>query len=138
MKFVFSKLPQDIIKYILLFNENFIIRNGKLVTIIPKTDYRYNLLNFITFKKDYIEHFYDDSIRYNYYFNNLYNYDGRYISNSDIMQVKIKEENDNTIKYNVWFGRQKPKSIMSNKHQIYFVENDNYHWIYIEYEYTRS
>ena len=49
MKSIFCKLPLDIIKYILLYDEHFIIRKGGIVSIIPKTDYRYTLLNFITF-----------------------------------------------------------------------------------------
>ena len=45
MKSIFCKLPLDIIKYILLYDEHFIMRKGEIVSIIPKTDYRYILLN---------------------------------------------------------------------------------------------
>jgi hypothetical protein len=45
---IFSQLPLDIIKYILIFDEHFIIRNGKLISIIQKKDYRYDLLHYIT------------------------------------------------------------------------------------------
>jgi hypothetical protein len=55
MKNIFHKLPQDMINYILLYNEHFSMRKGKIISIIPKSDYRYNLLNFITFNLDYLE-----------------------------------------------------------------------------------
>lgn len=45
---IFSKLPPDIIKYILMFDKYFIIRDGEIVSIILKDDYRYNLLHYIT------------------------------------------------------------------------------------------
>jgi len=69
MDFLFCKLPMDIIKSILLFDKHFIVRNGEITTIIPKSDYRYNLLQTITFKSCIVEKFHD-RIRYNY---NLYN-----------------------------------------------------------------
>jgi hypothetical protein len=36
MKFKFCKLPLDIIKYILLYDEHFIMRKGEIISIIPK------------------------------------------------------------------------------------------------------
>jgi hypothetical protein len=51
MKFLFSFLPEDIIKYILLFDEHFIMRKGEIISIIPKTDYRYNLIKRTVSKK---------------------------------------------------------------------------------------
>lgn len=51
MKYIFHKLPQDIISYILLYDEHFIIRKGKIISIIPKTDYRYNLIKRTVSKK---------------------------------------------------------------------------------------
>jgi len=39
-----KKLPSDIKCKILLFNENFIMRNGEIITIIPKSDERYAML----------------------------------------------------------------------------------------------
>jgi hypothetical protein len=38
------QLPNDIKCKILLFNENFIMRNGEIITIIPKSDERYRML----------------------------------------------------------------------------------------------
>jgi hypothetical protein len=56
MKYIFHRLPQDIINYVLLYNENFSIRKGKIITIIPKTDYRYNLIKRTIRKKIDIIH----------------------------------------------------------------------------------
>ena len=38
------KLSDDIINNILSYDKHFIIRNGKLISVIPKDDYRYNIL----------------------------------------------------------------------------------------------
>ena len=136
MKFQFCKLPLEIIKYILLYDEHFILRKGEVISIIPKTDYRYNLLNFITFNLGYIEKF-NNKLRYNYYFQNLHNYEERSKNNSDLIQVSINE-NNKFIKYSIWIGRQYPKSITCNKKQNYYIENElDYNWIYTEYKYTR-
>jgi hypothetical protein len=136
MKFIFCKLPIEIIKYILLYDERFIIRKGEIISIIPKTDYRYNLLNFITFNLGYIEKF-NNELRYNYYFPNLHNYEERTKTNSDLIQVSINEQKK-IIKYSIWIGRQYPKYIKRNKKQDYYIENElDYNWIYTEYKYIR-
>jgi len=136
MKFKFCKLPLDIIKYILLYDEHFIMRKGEIISIIPKTDYRYILLNFITFNLNYLEN-YNNELRYKYYFPNLYNYEGRVKNNSDLIQVNINENND-FIKYSIWIGKQYPKSITCNKKQNYYIEKPlEYNWIYTEYKYIR-
>jgi len=128
MKFKFSNLPLDIIKYILLYDEHFIMRKGEIISIIPKTDYRYILLNFITFNLDYLEN-YNNELRCKYYFPNLYNYEGRAINNSDLIQVNINENND-FIEYSIWIGKQYPKSITCNKTQNYYIEKPlDYNWI---------
>jgi hypothetical protein len=113
------------------------MRKGEIISIIPKTDYRYNLLNFITFNLGYIEKI-NNELRYNCYFPNLHNYEGRSKNNSDLIQVSIKE-NNKCIKYSIWIGRQYPKSIIcNNKKQNYYIENElDYNWIYTEYEYIR-
>jgi hypothetical protein len=137
MKHIFSKLPLDIIKHILLYDERFTIRKGEIISIIPKTDYRYILLNFITFNLDYIEN-YNNELRYKYYCKNVYNYEERQPNNSDLIQVNINE-NPDFIKYSIWIGKQYPKSINCDKKQIYYIENSfDYHWIYTEYEYIRT
>lgn len=134
--FIFRNLPLDIIKYILLYDEHFIMRRGEIISIIPKTDYRYNLLNFITFNFYYFEN-YNNELRYKYYFHNLYNYEGRQMNNSDLIQVNIIE-NNNFIKYSIWIGKQYPKFINCNKKQNYYIENPlDYNWIYTNFEYLR-
>ena len=132
---IFPNLPMDIINMILLYDEHFIMRKGKIISIIPKSDDRYNLLNFITLKLQSIDKLitYD---RYNYHFTNLYNYEERHVDNSDLMQVAIKQ-NKNNIKYSIWIGKQYPKSFICNKEQPFLIENSGYHWKYIEYSYTR-
>lgn len=138
MKFVFCKLPDDIIKYILLYDDHFIMRKGEIISIsiIPKTNYRYSLLNYITFKLDYFENL-NNELRYKYYFSNLYNYEGRVKYNSDLIQVNINENND-FIEYSIWIGKQYPKSFTCNKEQNYYIEKpSDYNWIYIEYKYIR-
>jgi hypothetical protein len=137
MEFKFCNLPFDIIKHILLYDDHFIMRKGELVSIIPKTDERYRLLNFITFRLEYFE-IYNNQLRYKYFFPNVYNYEGRQMNNSDVVHVDIKE-NDDFIKYSVWIGKQYPKSVNRNKcRQMYYIENSlDYNWIYTQYEYIR-
>lgn len=134
MAFIFEKLPTDIIKKIVLYNDNFIIRKGEIISIIPKNDYRYKLLSNITLKLNKIY----GNDRYNYFFPNLYNYEER-TNNNDLFQVSINEQSNGEIKYSVWIGRQIPKIFECNKRQFYHIENpDEYNWIYTEYEYIRK
>ena len=132
--FIFSKLPTDVIKYILLFDEHFIIRKGKIIDIIPKSDYRYQLLKFITFQECIIEEL------GNYSLYNLYNYKGRNNNNSDLVQVSLySNEINDSLEYVVWIGRQKPKNVLTSKRQMYGIENSKkYNWVYIECEYIRK
>ena len=137
MNVIFRKLPKDIIYYILLYNEHFTIRKGEIISIIPKTDYRYKLLNFITLKL-YLINNSNNTIRYRYFFHNLYNYEGRKIYNSDLLEITINEYNEN-IKYTIWIGKQYPKSVICNKKQDYYVEKPlEYNWIYTQFEYFRN
>ena len=137
MKFLFRNLPNDIINHILLYDERFIMRKGNIVSIIPKTDYRYNLLKFITLNLRYVENYNNHMIRYMYGFPNLYNYEGRLLNNSDMIQVNLYEYND-YIKYSIWIGRQYPNSFICNKKQNYYIENKwEYNWIFTEFEYER-
>jgi hypothetical protein len=138
MKHIFSNLPHDIINYILLYDEHFIMRKGEIISIIPKTDDRYRVLHFITFRLEYFE-IYNNQLRYKYFFPNLYNYEGRQMNNSDVIQIDVNE-NDYFIKYSVWIGKQYPKSINRNKcRQMYYIENSiDYNWVYTQYEYIRT
>ena len=132
MKFLFRNLPNDIIKHILLYDEHFIMRKGNIVSIIPKTDYRYNLLNFFTLKLRYVENYNPIITTYIYSLPNLYNYEGRTLNNHDMIQVNLYEYKD-YIKYSIWIGRQYPKIFECNKRQFYHIENpDEYNWIYTE------
>lgn len=137
--FIFSKLPTDVIKYILLFDEHFIIRKGKIIDIIPKSDYRYQLLKFITFQECIIEEL-GNFTRYNYSLYNLHNYKGRNNNNSDLVQVSLySNEINDSLEYVVWIGRQKPKNVLTSKRQIYGIENSKkYNWVYIECKYIRK
>lgn len=136
MKYIFSNLPNDVIKNILLYDERFIIRKGEIVSIIPKSDYRYNILKYITFTRYYFENN-NNIFIYKYYFPNLYNYEGRSNNNPDIIHVNLNEYSD-FIKYSIWIGRQYPKFFICNKKQNYYIENFlEYNWIYTEYEYIR-
>ena len=134
MNFLFCTLPMDIIKYILLFDEHFIIRKGEIISIIPKSDYRYNLLHYVTLQNCVIKRF-PNMTRYNY---ELYNYHERCGSDNDLIQVTILETN-NIVEYVVWIGRQKLNSMMTTHKQHYVITNpDTYHWEYVEYEYIRQ
>ena len=133
---IFCKLPLDVKKYILLYNEQFIMRNGEMISIIPKTDERYHMLNFITFKIDYIEK-YDNITKYLYKFPNLYNYPERENNYSDFMQVNI-DENNKFVKYTIWIFKEYLLSNHCKYESNYCIENTlEYNWNYIYYEYTR-
>jgi hypothetical protein len=41
---IISTFPDDVINNILSYDKHFIIRRGELINIIPKDDYRYNIL----------------------------------------------------------------------------------------------
>jgi hypothetical protein len=134
---LFCQLPMDVVKYILQFDERYIIRKGEIVSVIPKSDHRYNLLKFVTLQNCVIECFHDMT-RYNYELDNLHDYRKRDCNNSDLLQVSIFEKND-IVEYVVWIGRLVPKRVTTNKRQIYHIENPKkYHWKYIEYEYSRK
>jgi hypothetical protein len=138
MKFIFASLPIDLINNILLYDEHFIMRKGEIISIIPKTDDRYKLLNYITYSPEYVEKN-GNTYDYKYYFQNLYNYDGRKTNNSDLIQIKLTEYED-SVKYEFWIGRQYPKSISSRfgKKQIYHIEDPlHYNWVFTQFEFIR-
>jgi len=138
MEFIFCNLHLDIIKYILLYDEHFVVRNGEIISIIPKRDYRYNLLNCITCPPNYIKKS-NNTYVYRYFFKNLYNYDSRKIYNSQLIHIHLTENEDN-IEYSFWIGRQYPMSIHCEfgKKQIYNIENPlEYSWVYTNFEFIR-
>jgi hypothetical protein len=139
MEFIFCKLPNDIKKYILLYDEHFIVRNGKIISIIPKTDYRYKLLNNITSTSYHIKKN-DNTYVYRYFFQNFCNYFDGEIKNDEIIEIQLIENEDN-IEYSFYIGRQYPKSINIEfgKKQIYHhIENVLEHCLhYTNFEFIR-
>ena len=136
MQFIFFNLPIDIKKYILCYDEHFIIRNGEIISIIPKRDYRYKLLNYITFTPKHINKE-NNRYVYRYFFKKLYN--DKQIQNDEIIQIYLTEYEDN-IEYSFWIGRKYPKSIHSKfgKKEIYNLENQlEYNWVYTNFEFIR-
>ena len=139
MEFVFSKLPLDVIKYIITFDKHFILRNGQIISIIPKDDYRYNLLHYITLKEKDNWIFIKEH-RYEYIIPNLYNIIERKNQSieNDMVHVSILNNNNGSIQYTIYIGRLKPKDKNMRKKQIYYKGNlSDYDWHYILYEYTR-
>jgi hypothetical protein len=143
MEFIFCNLPIDIKKYILLYDEHFIVRDGIIISIIPKKDYRYKLLNYITCRPHHIKKI-DNIYVYRYFFQNFCNYYDGQIKNDEIIEIFLIENEDN-IKYSFYIGRQYPKSIHSEfgKKQSYYRENGLEPYIYytnfefIRFEYIR-
>ena len=138
-----KKLPYELVNIILdydgriKYKQKNAIDYHKYVNVIHKYDERYNLLKFITFKLDCVE-YYGGELKCRHYFHNLHDYEERQQNNSDLIQVDIKE-NEDSIKYSVWIGKQYQKSVKSNKTQIYHIENPlEYNWIYTEYKYIRT
>jgi hypothetical protein len=58
----FTNAPQDVINYILSFDNRFRISNGIPISIVPKDDPRYTILKKICRFHDYCVK-YDDSVR---------------------------------------------------------------------------
>jgi hypothetical protein len=115
------------------------MRKGELISIIPKTDIRYKLLDCITCSLNYVEKN-GNTYDYKFFFKNLYNYDGRKSNNSDLIHIKLTEY-ENSVKYSVWIGRQYPKAISSEfgKKQIYLIEDPlRYNWVFTQFEFIRS
>ena len=145
MNFIFSKLPIDIINRILLFDEHFIKRKGKIISVFGKSDYRYKLLKYITFKSYDIEILNGQKTRYSYY---LYNEIHTTDYENDLIQVTICQR-DEYLEYIVWIGRKKLKNNNDLKNdndtnndtklQIYHIQNpEKYYWKYIEFKYIRN
>jgi hypothetical protein len=147
--FIFQKLPKDIINYILIFDTNFKLRNGKVISLIVKNDYRYELLNYITIKsneyfKDYFYNFngyeYSSYKTYEYILPNLYYIEERKIQKiNDGITVLIKNNIDGPIDYIIYIYRLKPKEKNNYiKKQIFYKSNFfDYEWHYINYRYKR-
>jgi hypothetical protein len=144
---IFSQLPLDIIKYILIFDEHFIIRNGKLISIIQKNDYRYDLLHYITitdFNKDNnlnITNTSNIDKYYQYDLPNLYDLNERrkQLIDNDFINVRIDYNENRAIIYNIHIGRLRLKDNTIPKRRIYYKGNlDDYEWYCIHYSYIRE
>jgi hypothetical protein len=136
MKFIFCNLPYYIKINILLYDEHFILRNRELISIIPKTDYRYKLLNFITFSPSCIIRENNKYI-YRYYFQNIYNCNNVQIKNNEIIQIHIIE-NEISLEYSFWIGRKYPKSICCHFGNKLIYKNPlEYNWVFTNFEFIR-
>ena len=138
----FSKLPNDIINYILVFDEHFTIRNGELVSIISKNDYRYKLLHYITIRLVNTENrpnnIPNNKINMKFNLDNLCDIVERkeqYIDN-DMIEVRM-DLSDSVVKYNIFIGRLKPKDDIERKPLFYVGNLLNYTWYFYDYFYQR-
>jgi len=138
MDLCFSKLPNDIINYILGFDEHFTIRNGELVSIISKNDYRYKLLHYITIRLVNTVNTTNNNVKLMF---NLYNLcdiierKEQYIDN-DMIEVRM-DLSDSVVKYNIFIGRLKPKDDIERKPLYYTGNLLNYTWYFYDYFYER-
>jgi hypothetical protein len=156
MTFIFSKLPQDIINYILCFNPQFIIRKGKLSSIFLQNDERYKILEYITIKPvenpkhffSYLGSSYISNERYDYEFNKQYNgidiglgRKNQFIDN-DSLNICITTLNNNSIKYDISIYKLKPKaqSYINNFNKLRFYKGNmtDCNWNFIYYQYIRT
>lgn len=138
MKSIFSRLPNDIINYILVFNERFTIRNGELVSIISKNDYRYKLLHYITVRLVNTENIPNNKINQKFSLDNLYDMTERkeqYVDN-DMIEVRM-DLSSSVVKYNIFIGRLKPKDDIERKSLFYVGDLLNYTWYFYDYFYER-
>jgi hypothetical protein len=139
----YTKLPIDIIKHIITYDKHFIVRKNKLVSIIPKDDYRYNLLHYIclSLSNNFIN-ISDNEYCYHYIFPNICNNNERTINyiDNDMFQVRIYFTKNNIIKYYCYIGRLLPKNDNKIKKISIYHKNElsNYEWRYIIYEYERK
>lgn len=137
MIFIFAKLPLDIIKYILTFNENFLIVNNKIISFIFKNDFRYDILKYITLK-----YIYDSPIprwccrRYNYEFlnKNTSLWREEKLDYNDKIWVYITTS-DKSIKYEIKIRRLQKREFPDEKYKCMLRE---YVWKTIHYKYTRK
>lgn len=137
----FQSLPDVLIKMILSYNEYFKIRKGQLITIISKNDFRYNILNKITYSFIYCNYLYNDNVRYEYDYNeNIFAFEDRKIQNiqNDMIQVDIEITPIQVI-YKIFIGRIKLYNSNYQKTGIYYKGNfQNIQWNYINYRYIRN
>jgi hypothetical protein len=147
---LYSKLPRDIIDYILCFNPQFIIRKGKLTSILLKEDERYKMLEYITIKPvenpstyfSYLGMSYISDKRYEYEFHNQYNNVSlerkHHFIDNDSMNVTITIHKNGNIQYRMCIYKLKPKELSNNNRILRFKGNmRDSNWDFIHYQYTR-
>lgn len=150
MYIIYSKLPKDVIDYILCFTPYFIIRKGILTSIISKEDDRYKMLQGITIKPDENPKTYYSYLGTTYLFNKRYDYGFHDQDNSierkkqyiddDSMSVVISINKNGTIHYDIGIYKLKPKEENSiNRRNIFYKGNMNdCDWNFITYQYNRN
>lgn len=150
MHIIYSKLPKDIIDYILCFTPQFIMRKGKLTSIFSQNDERYKMLKYVTIKSieipreyySFLGTSYISDKRYDYEFHNQDNglsleRKNQFIDN-DSMNVIITIHKNGSIKYNISIYKLKSKDMCNNNRLRFYKGNmNNYNWNYIVYQYTR-
>jgi hypothetical protein len=150
-KSIFSKLPLDVIKYILVsFDERFILRNGNLVSIILKSDYRYKILETITIKPEKPPREYYNYLGNDYIFNHKYNFFYHHSEKSlerikqyinlDSINVNITIHKNGIVQYFISIYRLKPKINSLHNKQIFYKGNltQEYDWNMLMYSYIRK
>ena len=137
----FTKLPNDIINHIITYDKHFIIRKNKLVSIIPKDDYRYSLLHYNCLSLSRIVNISKKEILYQYNLPNICNINERIINyvDNDMLQIRMYFTR-NSIKYYCYIGRLIPKNDNKVKKISIYFEKDisNYEWRYLIYDYERK
>lgn len=117
--------------------KRYIIRNGELVSIISKNDYRYKLLHYITIRlvNTVNRH---NNINLMFSLNNLCDIVERkeqYVDN-DMIEVRM-DLSSSVVKYNIFIGRLKLKDDIERKSLFYVGDLLNYTWHFYNYFYER-
>jgi len=134
-------LPKEIIEYILTYDDHFILRGGKIVSIVSKKDPRYTLLQSVCRKE--ITHYtvYGRIQRFEYDLYNPFTCKERdlYSVENDNMSVEIEQMPKGVMKYTIYLFRLKPKEYNTDKIQVFYKGNlCDYNWHYIQYNYIRK
>lgn len=151
MTFIFAKLPLDVILYeILTYDKHFKIEKGKLISIIPKDDDRYELLKTVTFVKDHFYTIGNFTKRYEYRFlKNLHDFEERKTREvgDDIVELTMYTDTNKQIECHVAIYRLKPMNEIQMPNQISshlirrnIIEIPNmneYVWLYRYFRYFR-
>uniref|UniRef100_A0A6C0I4S7 Uncharacterized protein n=1 Tax=viral metagenome TaxID=1070528 RepID=A0A6C0I4S7_9ZZZZ len=102
-------LPEEVVHLILLFDPRFKLRDGQIVSIIPKDDERYKILHTITRTRTYIHYKYEwilpNRFRLQYALPNIIKREP-YEIEGDMIDVGM-DEKDDTLFYEVTIYRLK-------------------------------